>query len=625
MSEEWTTSRMPAGRPSEADLVGGLSRFDGPPEEFLANLLAVQGSLAGASSGAVFRPSGQGRLEVLAFFPGVAAGEPAPQWLDQIVREAAQAMPVERTIIKPLASSGDLYGQPPQRSFIILPLRSQAFSGLAAFLVESGNPAVLEASRQRLELTVSLLSLYEMRLVLQRRSAEAKMLQQAVGALVGMAGQDKFAGATMALCNEIASRWNCQRVSLGFIKGRYVRLKAISNAEKFVAKTTLAAHIEAAMEECSDQDIEVVHPSGPQDVCVSRAAGELSLKHGPMWIVSLPLRKAGQVIAVLACERLPSEPMNAQDVEGLRLACDLTTPGLALLHKHDRWLGARMAADARSVLAGVIGPKHTWLKLLAAAILALVLWMIFAKGDHRIGTDFTAQSAEKWTVPVPFDGYVARFGVKIGDTVRSGQELAQIDTSDLRLELASAVSQMRQYDTQADVARSEGKTSDAKIAQAQAQAASAKIDLLKRQLELASLKAPAGGTIVKIKDDLDRHISPPVKTGDGLFEIAPMGGLWAELAVPDDGIAWVRPGQQGDLAVAARPDKKISFVVERITPVAEVRKGKNVFMVRVRLAESPDWLRPGMEGPANVIVGRRSYGWLWTHDLIDWIRLHLWI
>lgn len=616
---------MSQGKPTEAELVGGLSRFDGPPEEFLANLLAVQGSLAGASAGVVFRPLAHGKLEVLAFFPGVAAGESAPKWLEQVSSDVASSIAVDRTVIKPLASPGDLYGQPPQRSLIILPLKSQSFSGFAAFVTESGNPSVLDASRQRLELTVSLLSLYELRLTLQRRNAESKMLQEAVGALVGTAGQDKFAGATMAFCNEISSRWKCQRVSLGFIKGRYVRLKAISNAEKFVAKTTLAGHIEAAMEECADQDIEVIHPAGPQDVCVSRAAGELSQKHGPMWIVSLPVRKAGQVIAVLTCERLPSEPMNAEEIEGLRLACDLGAPGLALLYKHDRWVGARLADDARSVLAGVIGPKYTWLKLLAVALLGLVLWMVFARGDHSVRSDFAIQSSEKWVVPAPYDGFVSRFDVKVGDTVQKGQELAQIDTSDLRLELASAVSQQRQYETQADVARSEGKTSDAKIAQAQAQAAAAKIDLLKHQLDQASLNAPIGGAVVKIKDDMDRHISPPVRTGDGIFEIAPMGGLWAELAVPDDGIAWVKIGQQGELAITARPDKKIAFTVERITPVAEVRKSKNVFLVRVRLAESPEWLRPGMEGPASIVVGRRSYGWLWTHDLIDWIRLHLWI
>ena len=44
-----------------AELVDRLSRFDGPPEQFLVNLLAVQCRVSGASRGAIIRIGARGR------------------------------------------------------------------------------------------------------------------------------------------------------------------------------------------------------------------------------------------------------------------------------------------------------------------------------------------------------------------------------------------------------------------------------------------------------------------------------------------------------------------------------------------------------------------------------------
>ena len=74
----------------------------------------------------------------------------------------------------------------------------------------------------------------------------------------------EFAAAAMGFCNELASRWNCDRTALGVLKGRYVHLKGLSHTEKFSRKMQLAQSIEAAMEECLDQDIEVMHPPDPE-------------------------------------------------------------------------------------------------------------------------------------------------------------------------------------------------------------------------------------------------------------------------------------------------------------------------------------------------------------------------
>jgi hypothetical protein len=84
-------------------------------------------------------------------------------------------------------------------------------------------------------------------------------------------------------------------------------------------------------------------------------------------------------------------------------------------------------------------------------------------------------------------------------------------------------------------------------------------------------------------------------------------------------------GQEGGLATASYPDRRLAFRVERINPVAEVASGRNVFKVRVRLASPPGWMRPGMEGVAKIDVGPRRYAWIWTRRLVNWIRMKLWL
>lgn len=241
------------GALTAGEMADRLGRFDGPPEQFLACLLAVQCRVASAAGGVILRPGQGGQAEVLAVHPPAQQGKAAPAWLGQAAGSAGQAMASGATTVKPLHRADDLYGQPAQHHVIMVPLRGgPEVRGLAAFLMETADLDALAAARERLELTISLLGLYEMRLTLQRRQGDLHKLRMAMEVLAAVNEQDRFAGAAMALCNEIASRWQCERASLGFLKGRYVHVKALSHTEKFSRRMKLVLDTEAAMEECLD-------------------------------------------------------------------------------------------------------------------------------------------------------------------------------------------------------------------------------------------------------------------------------------------------------------------------------------------------------------------------------------
>jgi biotin carboxyl carrier protein len=415
-------------------------------------------------------------------------------------------------------------------------------------------------------------------------------------------------------------------------------MKALSHTEKFSRKQKMVQDIESAMEECLDQDIEIIYPQADDASYVYRSAQELSNKHGPSVVLCLPLRQAGEVTGVLALERPIDQPVTLEDTEALRLACDLCTARLVNLYEQDKWFGAKAAATARKGAALAVGPKYTWVKLLGIAVAGLLVFAFFGKGRQDAEANFTIEASQRQVVPAPFDSFITSVGqvndpttgelkdIEPGVEIVGGDDgtvLAQLDINQLRLKLLDAQEEENRHRIQAFAAEKEDKVSEAKAERAQADQAKYQVDLYTYQIAHGKLRSQISGTV--IAGDLKRQIGAPVKTGDVLFEIAPVTMMRGDLAVPEDQIADVQDGQTGELAVAGYPSLKFKFVVEKINPVAEAVEQNNVFKVRAKLVDTPNWLRPGMKGVAKIDIGEKPYYWLWTHKIVNWVRTKLWI
>ena len=44
----------------------------------------------------------------------------------------------------------------------------------------------------------------------------------------------------------------------------------------------------------------------------------------------------------------------------------------------------------------------------------------------------------------------------------------------------------------------------------------------------------------------------------------------------------------------------------------------------IGLDNTPETLRPGMQGVGKIDIGTRRLVWIWTHGLTDWFRLWSW-
>jgi multidrug efflux pump subunit AcrA (membrane-fusion protein) len=195
--------------------------------------------------------------------------------------------------------------------------------------------------------------------------------------------------------------------------------------------------------------------------------------------------------------------------------------------------------------------------------------------------------------------------------------------------LKKALSARAQYDACVN-SRDPDQQAQATVKQRQAEAYDAEADEKKLKIDQAHLKAAFDGVV--LNGDLKNKRGSVVKLGEELFELAPTQKVWAKLAVPDRDIQELRtPGpeprdwQKGMLATSSLPGVKIPFSIERIDPVGHPQEGENVYEVYARLDYQPGFLRPDMQGQANINVEPRRLVWIWTHRLVDFLRLHLWM
>jgi multidrug efflux pump subunit AcrA (membrane-fusion protein) len=452
----------------------------------------------------------------------------------------------------------------------------------------------------------------------------------------------------MALCNELASRWKAERVGIGFLKGRYVRLQALSHTEKITRHMQLVQDIEGGMEECLDQDLEILFPPPKDASFVYRSTEKLSAKHGPNSICSFPLRREGKVVAVLTIERKFDKPLLLDEVETLRLTCDLFTARLVDLYEHDRWAGAKAARATRNGLAWFVGAKNTWAKVIAIAVCAFLAITIVVRTDYNVEGSFTFEAQERQIVPAPFEGFLKGVNVQIGDPVwtkqtaapfdqlanaeplvpmlirRPATVLATLETAELESQLAQAKADQETHEHERDIARSQNKFGEMQQKQAEADKSAAQAAQLQWRLDHAAIETPVDGVV--FAGDLKQKLGAPVKTGDELFQVGDRDKLRAAITIPEDQIAEVKIGQEGELATSTYPGDRIPFNVVRVDPLAVVSDQHNVFKVRAQFARSDirDWMKPGMEGIAKVDVGRARLFWIGTHKLVGWVRMKIW-
>jgi len=216
--------------------------------------------------------------------------------------------------------------------------------------------------------------------------------------------------------------------------------------------------------------------------------------------------------------------------------------------------------------------------------------------------------------------------IRPGDRVKSGQPLAEMDTTDLRLQLAQSQGELATDRTQRDEALSRGEL--AKVAQydAETRKAQATVDLLEEHIRRAVILSPVDGLVGR--GDLEQFVRARVDPNQPLFELVTDANVTVAY-VDERDIQRVSLSQTGRFVSKALPGEKLAVSVARITPVAEPHEGTNAYQVELTLEPGQDAallgsMKPGMTGTVKLDDGWTTPLVWFARPLIDEARLRLW-
>jgi multidrug resistance efflux pump len=300
----------------------------------------------------------------------------------------------------------------------------------------------------------------------------------------------------------------------------------------------------------------------------------------------------------------------------------LILPVLEITRRNERPILVQTVDGCRNQVKKIVGPDYTGRKLLLLFIILLLGFFSIKQGDYKISADTVLEGAVKRVIVAPFEGYIKNAYVRAGDNVAKDEKLCVLDDRELRLERLNWTSKIAQYEKQYQEAQALYKRADAKIIKAQLDQATVRLDLTENQLERTVLTAPFKG--IALSGDLSQKLGGTVGKGEVLFEIAPLDEYRIILEVDERRISDVCIGQQGWMILSALPNDKISFTIDKITPITTAKEGLNYFRVEAKPSFVIDRLRPGMEGVGKIYVDRRNLFTIWTKSMREWFRLKIW-
>jgi multidrug resistance efflux pump len=427
----------------------------------------------------------------------------------------------------------------------------------------------------------------------------------------------------VAFVTALATKLSCDRVSLGFVKKDAVKVVALSHSAQFGEDTNLLRAIAVAMEETLDQECTVVYPlRSRQEMRLVRAHADLARQYGNGAMCSVPIVNQNRFCGVVMLERAAEQPFDPITVELCEAVVGIAGPILEVQQRDDRALWRKMSDAGQTTLEQLLGPRHAPLKLTVVVAIILIAFLALATGDYRVTAKTIVEPATKRALAAPVNGYIGEARLRAGDQIRQGQLLGKLDDHELRLEQSKWRSQEEQSLKQYYEALGNRNAAQVQILAAQVDQARAQLAMVDDQLARVHVTAPFDGVIVS--GDWSQSLGAPIERGQVLFEVAPLEAYRIILQVDERDIAEVAMGKRGQIILSGLPTEPLPFTVKKITPVSTASEGRNYFRVEAELLAKTQGVQPGMEGVGKIEIDRRRLLWIWTHEVVDWLRLKLW-
>lgn len=247
-----------------------------------------------------------------------------------------------------------------------------------------------------------------------------------------------------------------------------------------------------------------------------------------------------------------------------------------------------------------------------------ILAVGFIPFPHKIKCKVACEPQTRRFISSPFNAKLLDCTAKPGDAVQEGELLATLDGSDFRSEIAGLRAQLAQSGQRRTSAIATGDASTAELERLETQQVEEKLKIFQQRLQRLEIRSPVTGQIVA--GNLERSKGSTLKTGQNLFEVAPVANMLAEIAIPEEQLSYVKAGMNVRLTLDSHAGASLHTELQSIHPRNEVKDSVSVYIAEAPLDNSAQELRPGMTGYARIHAGYQPIGWLLFHRPCEKVR-----
>ena len=477
------------------------------------------------------------------------------------------------------------------------------------------------------------------------------------------------------IANEGRRLIGCDRVTVVLCKGSRYRVEAISGQDTFDKRSNVVRLLRNLARTVAKTGEDLWFTGDTSDLApqVEKAVNAYVDQSHTKQLAVLPLHEAADptadqeqegtkkrqlpVLGALVIEQLvdmrsPDGMLQRVDVVRRHGGTSLTNAreheGLFLL---PLW---RMLGKTKWLVTGHTLPKTVAVTaLIVGAIAALCL----VPYDFTVTSDGNLVPKLQRNVFAGMDGQVVEVLVHHGDLVKKGQLLARERSMDLEAEIIRLQGEYERTQRQiASIQRQRMLTESRPASEADLDELTGQLAQLREQLksllaqrELLDLKkkrlavtSPIAGKVVTWKVR-DRILGRPVRRGQRLMEIADPSSNWElKIYVPESKMGHVvqyfhqrqkedpKYQMQVTFILATHPSVKLQGVVEEIDRSARLHdEDGNTVQMRVSfeqaaltqlVADPAEDLKVGADAKAKIHCGRRAIGYVWFHDLFEFVQ-----
>lgn len=225
-------------------------------------------------------------------------------------------------------------------------------------------------------------------------------------------------------------------------------------------------------------------------------------------------------------------------------------------------------------------------------------------------------------------GIVERLPIEMGDLVRRGQIIAELDTTEIKNQLeqgraawAVAVQAVRvkeQALRRVEELGGEGLVSEQDLENAKLDLEQARANEISNRLAVANLeerlrdtviRSPMDGIVLEKRAEVGQVISSGVSSytgGTTIAVIADLSRVYVKADVDETDIGRVQIGQRVEAVPDAFPDREFSGVVARISPQSQIVQNVTTFQVVTVLDNDEGILKGGMNMTVNILIAGKD-------------------